>query len=433
MKSFYKEKHFVVTFAGKVLFITKDYEDIQEYFKSPDTCPTCQNDLNPNIHIKCWEEYPSVEYKHVKILSDQTKYFLSQPANFLISQFGHIWQQYYYRLFKILFYIKDNSLKNSMIVLLGSNVEGCFTPEDSYYKGFTEKLISDFNIESYVFNNEPTIYEVDNFWANNGDYNYDVKRINEYLFEDTIVPWRKVYATKSLWYGKWKTPPYLYKNAKSVIRSLDIDRSTLYSDRGYDNLYEALVEQNVLSKRIYNENELEDFLGSYGFESIEPGFKFHKEQCLQYVKLQNDNMSHTKAKCVGGCSIEENIRYFNEVKTLVSISSSALQNMLFMNTNSSNIIELETRFFQVNGLDTNQSFMDVGKELNDADGEIDPEKFSEICNGILKKHGQYHPWHAALAHDLDIEYHKITNLDLNSRTIIDKMKRDPKIMEILSL
>jgi hypothetical protein len=429
-KPFHKEKHFVVTFAGKVLFITKNYEKIEQYFASPNTCPHHQNDIVPNIHNDCWEQYEKVQYKHVKILSNDVKYFLSQPANFLISQFGHIWHQYYYRLFNVLFHIKDKGLKNSSIFLLGSHIDGNFTPQNPYYKNFTEGLMNDFGIKDYYFNDEPTIYEVDNFWATNGDYGYDIKRINEYLFKGTVEPWRKVYATKSLWFGKWKTPRYLLRSTNTPIVSLHMPREVMYSDKGYDSIFEALIEQDVLTKRIYNENELEEFLQSYGFECIDPAFQFHKEECIEYTLLHNDNLAHKRVKCVGGCSIEENIKYFSEVKTLVSISSSALQNMIFMDPHKSNIIELETKFSQVNGLDVNQKFMDIGADLES--GAISPDTFSEACNQVLRNFGEYHPWHPAMAHELGIGYSQIQNIDLNSRTLINKIKRDPKVLDIIS-
>lgn len=429
-RSFYKEKHFVVTFGGKVLFITKDYEKIQEYFSSPDTCPHHQLDISPNIHTKCWEEYDKIEYRHITDLSDNIKFFLSQSALYLISQFGHIWHQYYYRLFRVLFYLKDRNLTDSKIFLLGSHIDGTFTPQNSYYKSFTERLMVDFNVGDYVFNDQPTIYEVNNFWATNLDYDYDLKRINEYLFKGFIEPWRKVYATKSLWFGKWKTPRYLLRNTHTPIVSLDMPTEVMYSDKGYRNIYEALFEQDVLTKRIYNENELEEFLQSYGFECIEPGFQFHKKECIEYTLLHNDNLAHKKVKCVGGCSIEENIRYFSEVKTFVSISSSALQNMIFMDRDKSNVVEIKTKFFQVNGLDVNQRVMDIGADLES--GAITPDAFSEACNQVLRNFGEYHPWHYSMAQDLGIRYKQVNNIDLNSRTVIDIIKRDPEILNILS-
>jgi len=428
-KEFYKEKRFIVIAGGKILFNGKEYKDVEQYFNSPDTCVIHRNDIVPNIHIDCWAQIPKIEYKHVKVLSDQPKYFIAQPAIVERFQFGHIWQDYYYRLFTILFHIKDKSVENPKLFLLGSDIGDTFTPQNSYYKSFTEKLVSDFGIEDYVFDDTPTIYEVDNFWGTNEDYIYDIKRINEYLFDESITPWRKVYASKSKMYGKWETPPYLEKTTNYPVKLSNIDKR-LFVDKEYANMYEALIEQNVLAKKIYNENELEEFLESYGFESIEPGFHFHKEECVKYTSQYDQ--AFRKLQCGGGCSIEENIRYFNEVKTLVSTSASSLQNMIFMNPNKSNIVELETKFYQINSIDTNRVFMGIGEQMYDATGDIDPEAFSEACNKALRVYGEYHQWHYDLARNLGIGYSRIKNIDLDSRSIISKIKSNKEILEILS-
>jgi hypothetical protein len=429
--NFYKEKHFVVVAGGKALFIGKDYKDVEKYFEYPNTCLIHQNDIVPNIHNKCWEPFSDIEYKHVKILSDQIKCFITLPAIFSILQFGHIWHQYYYRLFKMLFHVEDGELNNPMMFLFGADIPEKFTPQDPYYKGFTERLMSDFNIKDYTFNNEPTIYEVDNFWAHNGDFECDIERISKYFVDKSVTPWRKVYATKSIMHGKRETPLYLQESPNSIFDLWQIDKNFRYEDEGYSNVYEALVEQNIVRKKIYNEKELERFLESYGFECIEPGFKFHKQECITYIGSGID--AFAKLQCGGGCSIEENIRYFNEVKTLVSISASSLQNMIFMNPDKSNILELVTRFYHVNGIDEHHQFKVAYKSLYDAHGVVDQNEFSKLCNTILRNSGEMHTWHQELARQIKINYSILHNLDLNSRTLIEKMKQHPKILEILSL
>lgn len=72
--------------------------------------------------------------------------------------------------------------------------------------------------------------------------------------------------------------------------------------------------------RIYEEEKLEKFFSDLGYEILQPEVKFD--------------------------SIMEQMRYMEEVKTLVSVTSSGLTNMIFMQSNQT-IIELQAELVQV--------------------------------------------------------------------------------------
>lgn len=207
-----------------------------------------------------------------------------------------------------------------------------------------------------------------------------------------------------------------------------------FKDNNYNNIYDAWKEINIFNKRIYNEDRLKLFLEEYGFECFDPGIQFHKKQCKKIIR--NDNgMGYvaTKIQCVGGCKIEDLIKYMNEVKVMISVSSSALQNILFMNKEESSVIEIVTKFYQMEGQDSDRTVREMRESIsNPQTGEFDIEVMNRIINKTIKSHGEYHVWHRDLANRLGINYLYIPNRDLNGRTVIKSIKDHNEIFKIVS-
>ena len=83
------------------------------------------------------------------------------------------------------------------------------------------------------------------------------------------------------------------------------------------------TKEHPLELRINNENQLENLFINIGYESIYAPEKFK--------------------------NFEEQINYFNEVKTLVAISSSGLANSLFMQPQTT-LFELQTNINTYNNV-----------------------------------------------------------------------------------
>jgi hypothetical protein len=134
---------------------------------------------------------------------------------------------------------------------------------------------------------------------------------------------------------------------------------------------EALA--NRLSRKTYqrldNEEKLEEFFISQGFEVI----------CPEDFQ-----------------SLEDQINYFYEVKTIVSITGGGLTNMVFMQ-NGGNVIELMTTLI------TNQS---IG---------------SKAPSGL--EEGQHHFYHS-IAFRKNFSYFGIPNLDAKYDTLITRIEQD---------
>lgn len=418
--SFYRGKIYIICLEGKIMHMCSSEEQINNYLLNPTTCLRHSNP-DDNIHTECWAEYPDYKFTRINLESDKYKFVIGLPALYGINQFGHIWQGFYYKLFAVLMSIKKNNKENkSKIIMLSSNKIGMFAPTDPYYKSFTDNLLKDFEIEDFEYSNKPTIYEIDNVWACNGDYTpHDMSFVNDYLFDKSIKPWRKLYVDRSAMFGK------------KLRRSMAKD---FFKDNGYDNVFSAWQDLNIFNKRVYNEDDLKSFLEQYGFECFDPGMQFHKKQCKKIIRNNNGfGYVYVKVECVGGCRIEDLIQYMNEVKVIVAVSSSSLQNILFMDRENSHVIELLTKFYQMQGVDSDRVIRETAEAMtNPLTGEFDIETMNKVIRKILRQHGEIHAWHRELAVKLGIDYSYVMNSDLNGRTLIKSIKDHDKIFKLVS-
>lgn len=422
-KFYYKDAVYVVCINGVVMFAASEEKQVNEYFLNPSNCP-----IHPvfatsyiNNHKECWNRYPVKNFIRKNIISSDNKFIISLQQTYKLSQFGHIWSDFYYKLFAALKFINNHNFQaKSKVILLGCNDSELFSPDDFYYKTFNEKILNDFNIKNFEYSKHPIIYKINNVWISDLQYfTVDCNFINNYLVDETIKPWRKVYAHRSEMFGK------------KINTSMP---ENFFKDNNFNEPIDAFEKINFFNKRIYNEDNLKLFLENYGFECFDPFLKYHKEECKKIV-IDNSkaNFVHKTVQCVGGCKVEDLIKYMNEVKVIASVSSSALQNIIFMNTQNTNVIEFVTKIYQTEGQDSHESILKKQKELKSNDVK---ENYAKILNDyikeILKSDGQYHIWHKDLANNLKINYSSILNEDLNANTIVNLIKNDEKILKIIS-
>jgi len=158
---------------------------------------------------------------------------------------------------------------------------------------FTKRVLDLLGIENYFVNNDKISgVIVNNFiQINTGEANFLHKNLKDAVtlyrqaanLDSSVKPFRKVYLSRS------KITPRKYSNLKPGLST------------NQDN-------------RLYDEKILEEYMISLGLEVVSPeNFK----------------------------SMEEQVKFFNEVETLVSLTSSGLANALFMQEKT-RIVELLT-------------------------------------------------------------------------------------------
>lgn len=152
----------------------------------------------------------------------------------------------------------------------------------------------------YLLLNEEYVIKVNNCYfitdleKSNTSFNEINNIINSYVLEKNIIPYRKVYISKRI----------------TDINSTHKNQSLT-----------SITEKNAIELRIINENMLALFLKEHGFEIINSETDFN--------------------------SMEEQINYFNTVKTICSVTQAGLVNTLLMQPNS-NVIEFISPMFENN-------------------------------------------------------------------------------------
>lgn len=414
--NFKKEKHFVITAATKVLAIFKTYEEVENFFKKPTACINHPFDELIEDHSDCPNHIPIQEYRHVNMQSSQPKYFISAGQDSAIYQFNHIWTDYLYKLYEILLNLEKDNYKNSLIILLGNHMPRRFSPEVKFYQYAIDKMINDFPNQQneILYSLDPVIYEIDNFYAFNYNWSCPITELNKLFVNQDIKPTKKVYASRM---PQFILDFYKYKDMghDSILTGFK-QKSYRKACDGFCHEFGGDHEISLLDKKIYNETELEDFFRSNGFEIIDPGTDFHEDDCILKQKKRYD---YSLCK---NCSIEKAINYFNDVKLLISVSSSSLQNALFMK-NSGTMVELSSKFYLP------QEQVDL-EEIYFADIETSIKE--NMMNEGIKNMKLNHIWHKDLAERLKINYISINNYDMNGRTIIDNIKNNSALMKLIS-
>ena len=187
-----------------------------------------------------------------------------------------------------------------------------------------------------------------------------------FIHEDSIIKINNFYYVKNYFYQPIKNN-FLY----DIIKKYFLNNEIKPFRKTYINMYYDSKE-HPLELRINNENQLENLFINMGYESIYAPEKFK--------------------------NFEEQINYFNEVKTLVAISSSGLANSLFMQPQTT-LFELQTNITTYN---------------ND------------------KERLEIHNFWKNIANIKDLFYCCISNVDLQGENLVKKILNNKSIMSILN-
>jgi hypothetical protein len=164
--------------------------------------------------------------------------------------------------------------------------------------------------------------------------------------------------------------PFIKDKDVKPFRKTFVSRrlATVVKQKHYGDALGSRLSRNTY-QRLDEEKQLEDFFASQGFEVICP-----------------EDFD----------SFEDQVNYFYEVKTIVSITGGGLTNMIFMQ-NGGNVIEL------MSTLITNQSM-----------GTKTP-------NGL--EEGQHHFYHS-IAFRKNFTYFGIPNIDAKCDTLVERIEKD---------
>ena len=297
----------------------------------------------------CIIDEPQKEYE--SFLSEDKKIFLqvsSSQFHILYNTLGtilHLFEQDKDTLF-----ILNTDLVNQNILV-------------NSVKDFFFKLLDHHEIRYEIYSNNLRVNRINakNFYIRKSDY-YDVichkpatnitKYIIPFIKNKEVKPFRKIYLSRGL-----------ANNQKDIF----------YGS-------EDVVQINKkLFNRIDNEEKLEEYFASCGFEIVYPeDFK----------------------------TFEEQINFFNEVKTVVSLSGAGLTNAIFMQQGS-NVVELLTSHY-------------VWKQRY------------ENKNKIISITEEEHFFYISVALEKGHDYVAINNKEKNADTLINRINQNPIFKEIIS-
>lgn len=333
----FKENNLI--FFNDQTFITKDIK-LTDYFQQ-----TLRFD-NKVFYVINKNKFEMSENKY-NFINDKTKIFIPNVllsfSNFFIDTFGIIVETL--KNINNPFFIIDMDFDQQVSEYMGGldfeKQNNQFEEMFGYHVAFLKDFLEKNNLE-YVFLTNNYSIALNNFYIINSITNSD-RKFKEiynastiYNQEKTFSPYKKVYLIRNM-----------HKNIKNITEN-----------------------SNRFKQRIINENILVNYLKGLGFECIVPEDYFR--------------------------SIEDQMLYFKEVKTIFSVTSSSLLNSLFMQPGG-NVIELVSPMIE-------------DKELN-----------------YYRLHsGQYLHMSYAQSHN----YFGLPNL-IDGDKIINQLKNNKAILEIL--
>lgn len=191
------------------------------------------------------------------------------------------------------FYLKNKNKYDYVVLLVNKNFS-YIQDNEKEYTNFIFKIFKDLNIKYYI---------------------YEIPTNNEYVYAKNFYTINTIPITKEMILN-FKKIIFKYLKNKNVdpFRKIYLSRRHILP-RNYDFLNDGLATKT--DNRITDDLILESFLKELGFEIIIPEQKFK--------------------------NFEDQIQYMYETKLLVSLTSSGLANMLFMQKNTT-CIEFITSF-----------------------------------------------------------------------------------------
>lgn len=279
-------------FQKDLIFFTNDkHSNVKNYnsfYNKPINSPTtAEHDFFYEINEIDFNQ----SVNKIDLRSDQTKVIIPRShigfGHYIIDTFGLIVES--------LKYIKNPMLVININEYVNQNWSSSNKNNPIMYVLFLKNFLEQSNID-YVFLKNNYSVAIDNFyvlhWFEHSDavYNNIYDACTSLINVSEKIPDKKVYI-KSKWFSAEGNPP------DPDILSLNINE--------------------VATRRISNEKYLEDYLKDHDF-----------------IILSTSNAFN---------SIEDQIQYFNDVKTIFSITGSGLVNCLFMKPGG-NVIDLISPF-----------------------------------------------------------------------------------------
>lgn len=240
------------------------------------------------------------------------------------------------------------------IVIINDN---CMGPEKDFaYFKFLLKSLEDIGIRYEIYNNKDIVYAnnfsiIDKFCVRPDMISAVKNHFHKYVKDKSIKPFRKVYLSR-----------------RHIL------------ERNYNWIKDGLSFSS--DHRLYDHEELENFLEKNGFEIIVPEQTF--------------------------LNFEDQINYMYEVETLASLSSSGIANSLFMQPGTS-VVEFITTYPMSLG---NPDFDNVEEKS---------------IHGVEAIHHLYH----TMSYVNDTCYFALPNYERSSKGIIDKINNNKNLRKII--
>ena len=315
------------------------------------------------------EKNKTINYNKISLISNQPKFLIKYTTGYY-----HTLMDFFGYIINAVEISKKLNIK-PLFIFAGAPSTGDF------FENFFYKWLKDLNIEDYVI----LKYSDKLLEANNCFYLSECK--------DSPIP----NPINSL----YKTFENFYVINKNIepFRKLYLSRRKVYRNVEEENTYKNNIKVDINSEksryptmiRLFEEEKLENFLIDYGFEIIHPENKF-----------ENNFLSQ--------------INYFYETKTIMSLTSGGLINQIFMQPNT-NIIEISTSHF-------------FPKRLTKNSVPISEFKPVDNINYAGEEHLQN--FYKSFSHVKDQFYCAITNEDLQADTVINKIKNNKYLMDIIN-
>ena len=193
----------------------------------------------------------------------------------------------------------------------------------------------------------------------------------------------EVEKTKAANGGKIPTSENIYNAVvgfveKKPTKKVYISRKYMESSYPDIELTEASTRNTDRHKRIDNEEEIENFFKSYNFEILYPENSFD--------------------------SLEQQIDYFKDVKTLVGLTGAGLTNSVFMQPET-NLVEIASPIIFYNRI-YSTSIVD----------------FSEA----------QHFFYSKIAFERKLFYYTVNNIEKKSNIVIERIKHNKGILDLLN-
>ena len=319
----------------------------------------------------------------------------------------------------------ENTEKNNFIDLISFKQNLILNLEYNYYHFLVDQL--PFILIELIKNNNLKIIFINNYRKTTNFHNYVFEKLKEYnvdfliinLKENEFIKINNYYIYNRYdpnFYNRNENDPELVRNFlkqnKKIIphRKIYISRKWIENSAEFfadekkikkENNYMAYKNFNCTNRRIDNYTYLEIFFEKHNFEIIDDINKF-------YAFSEN---------------FIDQINFFDEVKTLVSLTGSGLTNAIFMQENT-NIIELLSTFCL-------EKCLKLIKNRPKTAWKCDECFSSEFCKEKIKFE-HIDPNYFEMCYSLNMNYIAMSSPQKKASNIVEKFLTNPYLLNILN-